>query len=113
MPFGGLSTSGGDGLQAQTLGLENFCCPDYVQTMLQSIRRHWREDQGATGKVVVRFTIRRDGMLTQIEVSHPSGNFLLDQESRRAVITTAQLPPLPSQYTGQNLTIHLTFEYRR
>lgn len=113
VPFGGLSTSGGEGLQAQTLGLENFCCPDYVQTMLQSIRRNWREDQGASGKVVVRYTIRRDGMLTNIEVTQPSGNFLLDQESRRAVITTARLPPLPAQYTEQNLTIHLTFEYRR
>jgi TonB family protein len=52
-------------------------------------------------------------MLTQIEVVKPSNNFLLDQESRRAVINTRQLPPLPPEYTGQNLTIHLTFEYQR
>jgi TonB family protein len=63
--------------------------------------------------VVVKYTIRRDGMLTQIDVVKPSNNFLLDQESRRAVINTRQLPALPPEYTGQNLTIHLTFEYQR
>ena len=113
VPFGGLSSAGGTGLSTSSFGLENFCCPDYLQTMVQLIRRHWNQEQGVSGQVVVKYTIRRDGMLTQIEVVKPSGNFLLDQESRRAVIKTAQLPPLPSQYTGQHLTIHLTFEYQR
>lgn len=112
VPFGGLSTSGGTGLNA-SLGLDNFCCQEYITLMVQSIRRNWSQEQGVAGQVVVRYTIRRDGMLTQIEVAKPSGNFLLDQESRRAVIKTAQLPPLPAEYTGQNLTIHLTFEYER
>jgi periplasmic protein TonB len=113
VPFGGLSTSGGTGLNVQGFGLTDFCCPEYLDTMAQLIRRQWNQDQGAAGSVVVKYTIRRDGMLTQIEVVKPSGNFILDQESRRAVIKTAQLPPLPSLYTGQNLTIHLTFEYQR
>ena len=113
VPFGGLSTSGGTGLNVQSFGLTDFCCPEYLDTMARLIRRHWNEDQGAAGSVVVKYTIRRDGMLTQIEVVKTSGNFILDQESRRAVIKAAQLPPLPPQYTGQNLTIHLTFEYER
>ena len=113
VPFGGLSTAGGTGLSAASFGLENFCCPEYLQTMVQLIRRQWNQEQGVSGQVTVKYTIRRDGMLTQIEVVKPSGNFLLDQESRRAVIKTAQLPPLPSQYTGQHLPIHLTFEYQR
>jgi TonB family protein len=112
VPFGGLSSSGGTGLTPQ-MGLVDFCCPDYLETMVQLIRRQWNQDQGVAGNVVVKYTIRRDGMLTQIEVAKPSGNFLLDQESRRAVINTRQLPPLPAQYTGQNLTIYLTFEYQR
>lgn len=113
VPFGGLSSSGGKGLDAQTLGLDNFCCPEYLQTMLQLIRRNWNQNQGATGSVVVRFTIRRDGALTQVEVAKASSNVLLDLESRRAVLQTGRVPPLPSPYTGQNLTILLTFEYQR
>lgn len=113
VPFGGLSTSGGTGLSAQSFGLVDFCCPEYLETMVQMIRRNWNQEQGAAGLVVVKYTIRRDGMLTQIDVVKPSNNFLLDQESRRAVINTRQLPALPPEYTGQNLTIHLTFEYQR
>lgn len=113
VPFGGLSTSGGTGLSAQSFGLVDFCCPEYLETMVQLIRRNWNQEQGVPGRVVVKYTIRRDGMLTQIELVKASNNFLLDQESRRAVINTKQLPPLPPEYTGQNLTIHLTFEYQR
>lgn len=113
VPFGGLSQSGGTGLSAQNFGLENFCCPEYVQIMVQSIRRNWSQNQGATGQVVVKYTIRRDGVITNVEVTKPSGNFILDNESRRAVLKTAKLPPLPDRYTGQHLTIHLEFQYQR
>jgi TonB family protein len=113
VPFGGLSSSGGQGLNAQTLGLDDFCCPEYLQTMLQLIRRNWNPKQGALGNAVVKFVIRRDGALTQIEIAKSSNNVILDLESRRAVYQTGKLPPLPPQYTGQNLTIHLTFEYQR
>ena len=113
VPFGGLSSAGGGGMAAQTFGLENFCCPEYLQTMQQLIRAQWNQNQGVSGRVVVKFVIRRDGMLTNVEVTKPSNNVLLDLESRRAVLNTRQLPPLPAQYTAPNLTIHLTFEYQR
>ena len=113
VPFGGLSSSGGQGLNAQTFGLENFCCPEYLQTMLQLIRRNWNSKQGALGSTVVKFVIRRDGALAQVEVVKPSNNVILDLESRRAVYQTGKVPPLPAEYAGQNLTIHLTFDYQR
>jgi TonB family protein len=113
VPFGGLSkTQGGDGISAQ-VGLSDFCCPDYIQLMVRSIRTNWNQNQGASGKVTVKFVIRRDGALTLVDVAKPSNNFLLDQESRRAVLMTAKLPPLPAEYTNPTLTILLDFEYRR
>jgi TonB family protein len=112
VPFGGLSSNSGDGVSAQ-VGLDNFCCPDYLKVMIQAIRRNWDQEQGAAGKVVVKYTIRRDGAITQVEVLTPSNNFLLDQESKRAVLKTAQLPPLPAEYPHANLPIQLTFEYQR
>jgi TonB family protein len=113
VPFGGLSSAGGGGLNAESFGLENFCCPEYLQTMQQKIRAQWNQNQGAAGRVVVRFVIRRDGMITNVEVIKPSNNVLLDLESRRAVLMTRQLPPLPAAYTEPNLAIRLTFEYQR
>ena len=61
----------------------------------------------------MKFTIRRDGMLTNVEVEKTSGNPLLDLESRRAVLDTRQLPPLPDRVHRPTLTVYLTFDYKR
>jgi TonB family protein len=114
IPFGGLSSQskggGGDGV---TLDVQNFCCPDYIVLMRQRIYQRWNPNQGATGQPVIKFTIRRDGMLTQVELEKSSGQALLDLEARRAVLNTMQLPPLPREFTGDNLTVHLVFEFKR
>ncbi len=111
VPFGGLSTGGGG--EGARLDVQNFCCPAYIQTMVRHIKSQWKEQQGAAGESVVKFVIRRDGMLTNIELETSSNNPLLDLESRRAVINARQLPPLPAQFTEPTLTVHLTFEYKR
>lgn len=112
IPFGGLASGGGGG-DGVRLDVQNFCCPDYIQTMVQRIRQSWNPNQGASGQVWVKFTIRRDGMLTLVEVEKPSGQAMLDLESRRAVLMTRQLPPLPREFTEPHLTVHLEFTYRR
>lgn len=112
IPFGGLSSGGGGGTGA-TLDVKNFCCPGYIQTMVQLIRSNWKPNQGADGVAVVKFVILRDGRLANVEVEKSSTNSLLDLESRRAVLMTRQLPPLPAQFTEPTLTVHLQFDYRR
>ena len=112
IPFGGL-TQGGGGTGGVRLDVQNFCCPDYIQTMVQRIRQSWNPNQGAAGNVEVKFTIRRDGMLTLVEVEKSSGQAMLDLESRRAVLMTRQLPPLPREFTEPHLTVHMIFNYRR
>ena len=112
IPFGGL-TQGGGGVGGARLDVQDFCCPDYIQTMVQRIRQSWSPNQGAAGTVDVKFTIRRDGMLTLVEVEKSSGQAMLDLESRRAVLMTKQLPPLPREFTEPHLTVHVTFTYRR
>jgi protein TonB len=112
IPFGGLAQGGG-GTDGVRLDVQNFCCPDYIQTMVQRIKASWNPNQGASGQVWVKFTIRRDGMLTQVEVEKPSGQAMLDLESRRAVLMTRQLPPLPREFPEPHLTIHLEFTYKR
>jgi TonB family protein len=112
IPFGGLSTGGG-GTGGVQLDVGNFCCPDYIVTMNQRIRQNWRQSQGVVGANVVKFIIRRDGMLTNVEVDQSSRNDVLDLESRRAVLMTQQLPPLPAQFDRPTLTVYLRFEYIR
>ncbi|HEX2457048.1 MAG TPA: TonB family protein [Vicinamibacterales bacterium] len=112
IPFGGLSTGGG-GTGGVQLDIGDFCCPDYIVTMNQRIRENWKQNQGMIGSAVVKFVIRRDGMLTNVEVEQSSRNEVLDLESRRAVLMTQRLPPLPAQFDQPTLTVHLKFEYTR
>ena len=52
VPFGGLSTGGG-GSGGATVDVQNFCCPGYLQTMIQMIRQNWQRNQGVAGKVTM------------------------------------------------------------
>jgi protein TonB len=115
IPFGGLTrpSGGGSSNSDATTDYANFCCPAYLSQMSDMIKRNWTQNQGAAGRVQVKFTISRDGRLSNIQVEKPSNNSLLDLESQRAVLKTAQLPPLPREFTESTLTVHLVFEYQR
>jgi TonB family protein len=107
----GLSTGGGPG-SGSTLDVADFCCPEYVATMVERIRSVWVWRQGETGVAVVKFMIQRDGRLTNYEVVKSSGSPVLDLAALRAVAQTRQLPPLPAQFPNPTLGVSLYFEYK-
>lgn len=107
----GLSTGGGAG-SGSTLDVVDFCCPDYIVTMVERIRSAWNDRQGATGVVRVKFTIERSGAITDASVETSSGNTTLDIAALRAVMVTKTLPPLPSQFDYPKLPVHLNFDYK-
>jgi TonB family protein len=111
IPFGGLSTAGG-GTGGARVDAPNFCCQPYLVTVVQLIKRNWGQNQGTAGKNTVKFVVHRDGRITDVEVEESAGQ-LLDIASRRALLTTSTVPPLPREYVGDTLTIHLVFEYNR
>jgi TonB family protein len=106
----GLSTGGGG--TGGDIDIGDFCCPDYLQTMLQIIQRNWNSKQQVAGVSAVRFTIARDGTTRDVSVAKPSGYAMLDLTAQRAV-AMSRMPPLPGAYTNPTLTITLTFEYQR
>jgi protein TonB len=106
----GLSTGGGGA--GGDIDIGNFCCPEYLATMLDLIQRNWNSRQQVTGVSTIRFTVRRDGTITDVEVAKSSGYAVLDLAAQRAIATT-RLPPLPTAYTNDRLTIHLNFGYQR
>jgi TonB family protein len=114
VPFGGLSSSSAGGLGGVRVE-GDFCCPEYIEAMKRAIYNNWNPRQGVVGTNEVKFVIRRDGqlMLTTVAIEKSSNNPLLDLESRRAVLVTQRVPPLPDRYTNPTLTIILIFEYRR
>ena len=109
----GFGLSSGGGGTGSFLETANFCCPEYIATMVDLIRRNWDSRQQAVGTTLVKYTIQRDGTLTAIQVEKSSGYQALDFMANRAMLLTRKLPPLPSAYTEPSLTVHLTFEYQR
>jgi TonB family protein len=112
MGFGGLSTGGSPG-GGSYLDVANFCCPDYLVTMLQLIQNNWSRRQEVGGETLVVFRIQRDGRLTDIELEKSSGYPALDLTAQRSLFLTQRVPPLPSAFPDDHLTVHLRFEYRR
>lgn len=110
MGFGGLSSGGGGGTGGY-LDVSNFCCPEYLTTMLQLIRQHWDTRQPTPGQALVKFTIQRDGTITNVELERSSGYVALDYAAQRALALTRRIPPLPAAFDQPSLTVHLLFNY--
>ena len=83
IPFGGLTRPSGGGASgtAATTDFANFCCPTYLTQMVDLIKRNWNPNQGASGQVQVKFVVRRDGTVTDIEIEKSSNVSLLALES--------------------------------
>lgn len=109
----GFGLSSGGGGTGSYLDTANFCCPEYISTMLDLIRRNWDSRQQSTGTATVKYTIQRDGTLTDIVVEKSSGYQTLDFLANRSLHLTRKLPPLPAAFTEPSLTVHLVFEYQR
>jgi TonB family protein len=110
----GLSGGGGGGASASVdTNLGDFCCPEYLETIIQMINRNWNSKQGLYGQTAVKATIERNGTLTNIQVERPSGFPTLDTASQRALLLTARVPPLPAQFPNPSLTIHFVFKAER
>ena len=109
----GLSTGGGQGGTGVRLDVGDFCCPDYLVTMTQRIQSNWSPRAENPAQAVIKFTIQRDGAITDVELEQSSGYTALNIAAQRALLTTRQLPPLPGAYGNPSLTIHLTFQYTR
>ena len=80
-------------------------------------RPRWSRLSGGTGSRsrdriganTLKFTIRRDGTIVDVEIETGRRTSCSNLASQRALITTAQLPPLPAAFTPTQLTVHLVF----
>lgn len=102
-------TFGGGGLGGET-DLQDFCCRAYLDHLLSAIDGVWNKNQQERGMTVLKFTIQRDGSISDIVIESSSGSGVLDRAAR-AALQQARLLRLPAEYTKPTLTIHLTFPY--
>ncbi|MBD3161826.1 MAG: TonB family protein [Candidatus Eisenbacteria bacterium] len=89
----------------------------YLLAVRDRVATYWRPPAGvgtAGGEVAstVNFRIDRRGRVTASYVEEPSGKAVFDQAGLRAVAMADPLPPLPQDYDGDWLGIHLRFVFR-
>ena len=105
----------GDGISSARVDAHDFGSPYYLSLAFGKIRDAWENpvQSPSTLLTTIYFKILRDGSILETKVEKTSGIDLFDQSALRAIVSSAPFPPLPNEFTGEYLGIHLEFEYIR
>jgi len=103
----------GDGISSAQVDAYDFGSPYYLSLVFGKIRDVWENplQSSSTLMTTIYFRILRDGSIVETKVEKTSGIDLFDQSAFRAIVSSALFPPLPNEFTGEYLGIHLEFEY--
>jgi hypothetical protein len=103
----------GNGISAATVDGAGFGSPYYLSLVFGKIRDSWENpvQTSATLRVTIYFKILKNGKILDGEVEKTSNIDLFDQSAMRSIVSSAPFPPLPTEYRGEYLGIHLEFEY--
>ena len=95
--------------------------PAVVSAAWQSLLGAWLEqhktyperarERGEQGNVLLRFTIARDGRVSDAAVAHGSGSPMLDA-SALTMLRNAQVPPFPAAMPQAEVTVSTTIRYQ-
>ncbi len=89
----------------------------YAASMVAKIRYHWYENMpqiirtGLRGVVVIRFTIQRNGQITDIEMLSSSGVPPFDNAAKRALELASPLNALPPNFPKDHERVVARFFY--
>ena len=96
-------------------GIDAIKEPDfgpYMKELQRRIKMNWDPPKGNESKrVVLLFSIARDGRLLNVKVHRSSGLQSADNAAIEAVKLTAPFRPLPPEFKGQSVDIQFTFDY--
>lgn len=113
-PIYGMQGSGGIDIGPSSVLGTRFGA--YVDLMRRQISQHWNTADVRTAPNVrcgVSFTIARNGAVSNVQITQPSGNYLLDTSAKRAILDSNPLPSLPVQYNGNEVPVELWFQLKQ
>lgn len=90
---------------------------EYAQSMVSRIRVNWYANMpqiirtGMKGVVTIRFTIHRDGRISDITTLKTSGIPPYDQAARKAIELSSPLKPLPKDFPNPSERVTCMFYY--
>lgn len=104
------SASGGFGAAISFFDAD-FPFAYYVEQLQALIGANWLKPQVPDkSSVVVAFRILRSGQVTDVKIEAPSGISVYDRAATRAIYAANPLPPLPPEYHGDALGVHIRFQ---
>jgi TonB family protein len=92
--------------------------PAYVDAVRNRISSNWLQSTVDPSvrwapRALYSFQILRDGTVANIQLTQSSGNRSVDNSALRAILSSSPVSPLPSNYSGNNVTVEFWFEFRR
>jgi TonB family protein len=105
----------GLGLGGRIEGAEALGYSYYLNSMLTRISDNWLNPYAGGPQVLtatVMFTIERDGTIKDVQIEKKSGDATYDASCERSLLVTDKLPPLPPEFSGPRLKLHLEFEQK-
>ncbi len=99
-----------------SIGTQSIKYASYLEHVKNNIQNVWvyPEDAiqtGQQGRLLVLFSIGKNGDLVRLKLIRSSGYPLLDQAALQAVRDASPFPPLPKRFNLDVLNIYATFEY--
>jgi TonB family protein len=64
-----------------------------------------------SGKVSIEFAILRDGRVTGMKITTPSGDVMMDRAAWGGITASNPFAALPAQFTGPQLALRFNFYY--
>ena len=92
---------------------------DYAQSMVSRIRVNWYNNMpqliqtGLKGVVTIRFTIQRDGRITDVTLLNSSGVPPYDFAAKKAIELSSPLNPLPNDFPNATERVTCMFFYNQ
>jgi len=88
----------------------------YAKAIKARLIKHWEYPREARenlieGKVLIAFSLNRQGHLKEIRILQPSGYDILNKEAEKAIRSAAPFPPFPGSVTVARLNIKADFAY--
>ena len=88
----------------------------YLQRLRQDVQANWYRQipepaLKKKGKVIIEFSIMKDGSVANMRFVETSGDASLDRAAWGGVTKANPFPPLPSEFAGAHLVLRLRFYY--
>jgi periplasmic protein TonB len=92
--------------------------PWYVQAVQRRVSSNWLESTvdpsvAYAPRVVVTFTILRNGTVANIQIEQSSNIYSVDNSAVRAIQSSSPLQPLPAGYSGSSVNVEFWFDFHR